>query len=938
MDILRRLESGDIGGRDPDGPGGGGSRDSRIGEAAKSATTRLMASSEPLGEAFDLWRRKFQDRMLPLERSQARLEMMNGVALPQNQDVRAGEEGLVNKTGARLSNFADNILEPLIATMEANGVSKEELGQYLYARHAPERNARISSINDKFDEGEGSGMSDAEASGILARFDVEGRIPALERAAEKYDAINAFRQKTLVEGNLLSQEVADAWSETYQFYAPLRGYEDASPEDADPDRARSGPGISVRGPESRRAFGRKSKAADIIEYTILQAQEAIIRAEKNEVDIRLYNLVQANPDPEIWTTQTVTRKPYWNEKTGTVSYRNDNSISAADAPYTISLKIDGRERRVTFNSKNKEARRFAAAMKMAGSSDLGPLRYLAAYNRFMSAINTRFMPTFVVTNALRDIESAAYNLNAEGRGDIARGAAADYRKAFGAAMRGAFKDGLAGRLKRTEKTKEWDQWYDDFLADGGKTAFNQLDDIETIKRRINNRLALPSGTVGQATFKAKAVVGSAISLVENMNDGVENGVRLAVYKSARENGLSREQAASMARNVTVNFTKRGEWSTVINSLYLFYNASIQGSARTLKSLSYSRGRKIAGGIAVASLLLDLLNAMVLSDDDEDGESFYDKIPAYEKSRNLIIMVPGVKEPYVKIPLGFGLNIFPAIGRSVGEIMRGKDWSTAAGETLGTIIDAFNPLGGSSNILNFLAPTIADPFVDLSLNRNFADKPIYQEGNPFSPERSDSSSAFPSTAPFWRTSAAQLNALSGGDEVLPGAIDIHPETIKYAFGTATGGAGRFLIDTMIDLPSKVLGKEEIDANDIPFVSKVLGKKPQWYDKASFYARAEQIEQIAERPKLYAELGRYDKADAYALENEAALSLRPVLKATQKELRSIRRARADIEGALFRNEMTDDEARTEREALKKAEDAAILEFNRQYVAVIANPKRP
>ena len=48
--------------------------------------------------------------------------------------------------------------------------------------------------------------------------------------------------------------------------------------------------------------------------------------------------------------------------------------------------------------------------------------------------------------------------------------------------------------------------------------------------------------------------------------------------------MSRPRAAQAAKNLTVNFNKKGELGTAINSLYLFANAGIQGGARIGQSV------------------------------------------------------------------------------------------------------------------------------------------------------------------------------------------------------------------------------------------------------------------------------------------------------------------------------------------------------------------
>ena len=58
---------------------------------------------------------------------------------------------------------------------------------------------------------------------------------------------------------------------------------------------------------------------------------------------------------------------------------------------------------------------------------------------------------------------------------------------------------------------------------------------------------------------------------------MENAVRLAVYKTGLEQGLSKQQAASLAKNLTVNFNRKGATGRQIGALYAFFNASVQGT-------------------------------------------------------------------------------------------------------------------------------------------------------------------------------------------------------------------------------------------------------------------------------------------------------------------------------------------------------------------------
>ena len=59
---------------------------------------------------------------------------------------------------------------------------------------------------------------------------------------------------------------------------------------------------------------------------------------------------------------------------------------------------------------------------------------------------------------------------------------------------------------------------------------------------------------------------------------------LAAYKAALDMGMSREKAASLAKNLTVNFNRKGQVGMQAGAVYAFFNAAMQGTARIGQTL------------------------------------------------------------------------------------------------------------------------------------------------------------------------------------------------------------------------------------------------------------------------------------------------------------------------------------------------------------------
>jgi hypothetical protein len=201
---------------------------------------------------------------------------------------------------------------------------------------------------------------------------------------------------------------------------------------------------------------------------------------------------------------------------------------------------------------------------------------------------------------------------------------------------------------------------------------------------------------------------------------MENAVRLSAFKVALDKGLSEDKAASLAKNLTVNFNRKGASSPTLQSLYAFFNASVQGTKRLAETLKGPAGKKIiAGGFAIGAAQAIAL-AMAGYDDDEP--------PQFLKDKNLII--PTFGGDYLIIPMPMGFNIFPGIGRLTTEYILGQAGMITGAKSLGDkaldvtslVLDSFNPLG-SGSLLQIVSPTAFDPLAAIQSNKDAFGRPL-----------------------------------------------------------------------------------------------------------------------------------------------------------------------------------------------------------------------
>ena len=128
---------------------------------------------------------------------------------------------------------------------------------------------------------------------------------------------------------------------------------------------------------------------------------------------------------------------------------------------------------------------------------------------------------------------------------------------------------------------------------------------------------------------------------------------------------------------------------------------------------------------------DLLNS-TFSEEDDDEILVHDKIPDYILEHNLILPTfgMGTDRQYLAIPMPYGLNMAVNAGRAFARTLRGEySASEGANSIIMTAVDALNPLGGTENLANFAAPTVADPFIEIMRNENYAGVPIYKQQYP-----------------------------------------------------------------------------------------------------------------------------------------------------------------------------------------------------------------
>jgi hypothetical protein len=878
-------------------------------------------------ETADTFLRKFQDNMLPVGRMIQELQA-KGLTITDAMDTYLKEElfhGIVGEKITRreetiYKNALDavkgfNITSGMIDGLQAvsdtaspgrDGFVKqaretarsEKLAMaeaYLYAKHAKERNAYIRTINPNLDSG--SGMTDAEADAILRWFTGldagnTAAVRALDAATRK---IVEDTNNVRVESGLIPSEFDQVLDEdgdvierpNYNFYVPLRGIVDPEAAESDGTAARAGSGqrFGGKGRPDPRALGRYKYATDVLATLINQNQQSVSRGERNKVGQSFLQLLRADPATTKAYAEILPRTPTRRALVGK-RVREITDFNAAQDPNIFVVKEDGKDVYVELSDVN-----LGAALKGdngVGAGALGSIvRTMGKINRYLANINTSYNPEFFITNFLRDLQTAGVNIQQFDGDGLTTQIVKDVRSALG---------GIKRSIRNKDDSSEWSQIYKDFVSAGGQNVTNQMstvaDQMENIRGLVGD--VADQGARGKWNQVKNSFVGkgagSFLSFIEDYNTVIENGIRVATYKALLDRGFTRERAAQAARNVTVNFAKGGEYKNFMNAFYLFYNASLQGSFAMLNAALRSRKvQRIWAGVIAAGLLQDQLNAL-LSEEEEDGLKQYDKIPDYILHHNFILPDPfGFTErSYIAIPMPYGLNMAHNIGRATSRALRGGyDAGEATSSIVGTIVDTINPLGGTENFANFVAPTVVDPFIDVMQNEDFAGKPIFKEA--FPGDRSLESQRYWSTTnPSAIWVAQNINSLTGGTSAIPGFIDLSPDVMNFWLEFATGGVGRFVQRTA-ELPIRVFdeGLDEEIYREIPFVRKIIGSVSSREDYGRYIEKRDEILLAGE--ELKEAVDNQDRERALAARERFAEELRylPRVRAVDNAIRKVNR---------------------------------------------------
>lgn len=468
-----------------------------------------------------------------------------------------------------------------------------------------------------------------------------------------------------------------------------------------------------------RARGGDSLASNVLGHILQDGYDAIEKAEHNKVKLAMYNLLREDPEVTRALRLPVPEEVYyvknedgeWVRKTDGVTaeekaearvimaqvhileaeiakttdkqtkqYLYDEIDELMEAmPYadeyttknvwqteleeklqSVGVYVNGVLQEMRFPNMTEVANVLNGRLDTRGQLDAAK-----EVNKLFSSIATQYNPLFFSVNLARDIPWIAVKGASE----------------YGFEFVGRFTQELAnpksciaitqyvkGTLDETQGGVS-KQFYD-FITSGGQTGYARSNELMDVRRKMN-QWANGNG------FKNGA--NQVLEMVANVNEFSELYTRFAAYKAILDMGLSHEEGLKAAKNLSVNFNRRGSGRPLMNmfsSVSMFANAVIQGNIGFWRTFggetvgkNNSKTKRILRAVTTMMIVPYIagLVATLFSMDDDDDEK---RISDWERENYWCI-------GNFRKPLNEQLRPFWVMGMNTAMLLKGRrTWGQA----------------------------------------------------------------------------------------------------------------------------------------------------------------------------------------------------------------------------------------------------------------------
>lgn len=844
-----------------------------------------------------------QDSMLGLKEAMTailgkntRMEDVDGF-----ENAYLGENRLSSVNKAEADAFAHLLFKPMleeIARLAHSTAEREELTDYMMAKHGLERNRVMAERDAQKDFAEyqkqhpkgTKALQDfidecrkRDYAGLTALTSMEEIVDAEAEAKAMVDEyenahdttalwskVNAVSKAILsksYECGMMSKETYDSVRDMYEFYIPLRGFDEKTSAETYAYLTHK---QSIFNAPIKKAEGRRSKADDPFANLQSMAESAIMQGNRNKlVKQKFLNFALNHPSDlvsvsDLWlqydavsdewkpifpdnidindSPEEVERKmnEFEDKMKQLAESAPDNykhGKDAANIPYRVIenrdlrqhqvvVKRNGRDYVITINGNPRAAQALNGQTNPDNdiSGSIGQLVHLIGdVNRTLSSLYTTLQPDFIASNFLRDMlysnsmvwvkESPKY--------------AMQYNRNFAKLPIARMVVLLDKYRRRTlDMNDETEKMFYQFMMNGGETGFSRMADIDEHKKEIKKMLKTANEKI-----PAHVVRECMANWIGEVGRGIEMRARFAAFVTSRNAGRTIDRSIWDAKEISVNFNKKGagdkflgaEGQTMLGNVaagvsgagragYIFWNAALQGTFGNFLKYAMRYPGKMGTVVASWCGLAMLVTALASAGGDDDDDSYYD-IPEHTRRQNLIVKGPG--NAWIKIPLPIEYRAVYAMGELTGSSLFHNEK-----------LEVSDVLAQMSQLLpvdmmegtKALWPSSVKPMVEVSNNESWYGSPIWKD-TPYNKYMPNWTKAYKSANKDLVNLSETLNEVSGGSKYRKGTIDLNPAAIEYLLKQYTGGF--FTVTNQIrNLINVGTGEKDFDWRYVPLANRML----------------------------------------------------------------------------------------------------------------------
>lgn len=844
-----------------------------------------------------------QDSMLGLKEAMTailgkntRMEDVDGF-----ENAYLGENRLSSVNKAEADAFAHLLFKPMleeVAKLAHNTAEREELTDYMMAKHGLERNRVMAerdaqkdfaeyqkqhpkstkTLQDFIDEcrkRDYAGLTALAGMEEIADAEAEAQVMVdeYENAHDTtalWSKVNAVSKAVLsksYECGMMSKETYDSVRDMYEFYIPLRGFDEKTSSEAYAYLTHK---QSLFNAPIKKAEGRRSKADDPFANLQSMAESAIMQGNRNKlVKQKFLNFALNHPSDlvsvsDLWlqydavadewkpifpdnidindSPEEVERKmnEFEDKMKQLAESAPDNYKHGKDAiniPYRVVenrnlrqhqvvVKRNGRDYVITINGNPRAAQALNGQTNPDNdiSGSIGQLVHLIGdVNRTLSSLYTTLQPDFIASNFLRDMVYSNSMVWVKESPKYAIQYNMNFAKLPIVRMVMLLDKYCRGTLDMND---EIEKMFYQFMMNGGETGFSRMADIDEHKKEIKKMLKAANEKI-----PAHVVRECMATWIGEVERGIEMRARFAAFVTSRNAGRTIDRSIWDAKEISVNFNKKGagdkflgaEGQTMLGNVaagvsgagragYIFWNAALQGTFGNFLKYAMRHPGKIGTVVASWYGLAMLVTALASAGGDDDDDSYYD-IPEHTRRQNLIVKGPG--NAWIKIPLPIEYRAVYAMGELTGSSLFHNEK-----------LEVSDVLAQMSQLLpvdmmegtKALWPSSVKPMVEVSNNESWYGSPIWKD-TPYNKYMPNWTKAYKSANKDLVNLSETLNEVSGGSKYRKGTIDLNPAAIEYLLKQYTGGF--FTVTNQIrNLINVGTGEKDFDWRYVPLANRML----------------------------------------------------------------------------------------------------------------------